>query len=127
MNSKAKKNNIHYIVGVGSHPMVSSKPGERYLDFMLVYRDDEVEKVKMAKAMIDNKMWKTKPEVALEAYGVHELASNWAAISIRARYSQLMICHFTSEEDLEFTREDLELIVKYKSIEELKQAQLKFM
>ena len=116
---------IHYIVGVGTHPMTSKNPGERYMDFMLVYRDDEVEKVKMAKAMIDNKLWKTKPEVALEAYGVKGLSSQWAAISIRARYEQLMICHFTSEDDLEFTREDLELIVKYKSIEELKQAQIR--
>ena len=116
---------IHYIVGVGTYPMTAKNPGERYMDFMITYRDDEVEKVKMAKAMIDNKLWKTKPEVALEAYGVRELASNWAGISIRAKYEQLMVCHFTSEDDLEFTREDLELIVKYKSIEELRESQLK--
>lgn len=116
---------IHYIVGVGTHPMTAKNPGERYMDFMITYRDDEVEKVKMAKAMIDNKMWKTKPEVALEAYGVSILANNWAGISLRARVQNLMVCHFTTEEDLELTREDLELIVKYKSIEELREAQIR--
>jgi hypothetical protein len=116
---------IHYIIGIGNHPMTAKNPGERYLDFMLSYRDDEVEKVKMAKAMIDNKLWKTKPEEALEAYGVSILANNWAGISVRARIQNLMVCHFTSDDDLELTREELELIVKYKSLQELKEAQIK--
>lgn len=115
---------IHYIVGIGSHPMTGKNPGERYLDFMITYNDNEVEKVKLAKSMIDNKMWKTSPPVALEAFGVTNLAHSFAAIGIRARYEQLMVCHFTTEDDLELSRDDLELIVKYKSIEELKQAQI---
>jgi hypothetical protein len=116
---------IHYIVGVGTYPMTGKNPGERYLDFMLTYKDEEVEKVKLAKSMSENKMWKTKTDVALDACGVLGLAQSFAAIKIRANYSQLMICHFTSEDDLEFTREDLELIVKYKPLNELKEAQLK--
>ncbi len=115
---------IHYIVGIGTHAMNSSTPGERYLDFILEYTDEEAMKANEAKAMSDNRMWKTPVKTALEVYGVAGLAENFAAISIRARYAQLMVCHFTSEDDIHFTREDLELIVKYKDISELKKAQI---
>lgn len=115
---------IHYIVGIGIHSMTSSTPGERYLDFILEYTDEESEKVREAKAMIDNKLWKTSARVALESYEIIGLAEKFAALSLRSRYSQLMVCHFTSDDNLHFTREDLELIIKYKNIDELRKAQI---
>jgi len=115
---------IHYIVGVGIQPMTSSSPAEKYIDFLLTYTDSEVEKIILAKSMIDNKLWKTKPVMALEACNILELANNWSFISLRARVHGLMICHFTSEDDLHFTREDLELIIKHKDINDLKRSQV---
>ena len=115
---------FHYIVGIGTHAMNSSTPGERYLDFILEYTDEEVSKANEAKAMVDNRLWKTPIKTALEVYGVEGLAESFSAVAIRARYAQLMVCHFTSEDDMHFTREDLELIVKYKDINELKKAQI---
>lgn len=116
---------FHYIVGIGTHPMDSAHPGERFLDFILEFTDEQVTKVNEAKAMKDNRLWKTDVKTALEVYGVRDMSEQFAAVSMRARYNQLMVCHFTSEDDLHFSREDLELIVKYKDLNELRQAQIR--
>lgn len=87
----------YYIFGVRAQPATSDTPGKLSMDFLINYTDDDIEKVELAKLMIDNQILKTSNEEAVEACGLSRFGYDLYAASMRAKANMLSVHKIKSD------------------------------
>ena len=92
----------YYIFGVRAEPATSDIPGNLSLDFLIDYTDDDIEKVELAKLMIDNKILKTSQSEAVEACGLSRFRQELFGASMRAQVNMLSVHKIKSDFKMDF-------------------------
>jgi hypothetical protein len=87
----------YYIFGVRAQPATSDTPGKLSMDFLIDYTDDDIEKVELAKLMINNEILKTSKDEAVEACGLSRFSHDLFGASIRARVNMLSVHKIKSD------------------------------
>lgn len=108
----------HYMISIGIDGIHSSKPGEKYLDNFLEWKEEDNQKVQLALEMMKNKLWTTTKQEAIKAVGLYEILSAMHSILIRSAAQDTMIFYFQSNH--RWRRENFESYISYTSIEEMK-------
>lgn len=86
----------HYIFGVRAN---SSLEKERSfdLDGMIEYTTEDIEKTGLIQDMINNELWKTEPNEAIQACGLTELFWSIRGLLLRATVNMFTIHHIYSD------------------------------
>ena len=113
-----EKRPYHYMIGVGVHPMSSSKRGQVFMKYgPIFYTNEDVEKLQSTVILKNDKMYPggiTEKE-AIEISGASkELMGSIRGLLICAEVNNCTVHHFSS--DCKFEEEDLEAIVNAANI-----------
>lgn len=117
-----KSRPYHYIVGVASKTMKSDNPGEMYMKYLLKFTNEEVTRVRDAVRLSRDRLFPTTQKEALIVTDTSELVYSLSAMLRSASVNDATLHHFSS--DVEFTDEDLEMIVKAANYSESSKEQL---
>ena len=121
---------IHYIIGVAvhSHPR-SKKRGQLYLKYgPIVYSNEDVANLKLARETHKGELIKTSLPEALQIFDVQELVSSLGSFFIAIRVNQCTAHHFASHEmfDEDFFELFVELANKSKdTLKKLQDAEIR--
>ena len=92
----------HYIIGVEVKSAISSDAGELFLKYGPVYfTNKEVGKLRDAKILSEDKLFRTTIEEATEIQGCSELVYNLWALQMSAHINNCSVHHFSSEYELD--------------------------
>ena len=92
----------HYIIGVGIKSMRSKDPGKMYLKYGPVYyTNDDVVKVRDAKILSEDRLFKTSPSDALLINECSQLVHSLTAMKYSAGANDCTLHHFSSEHKLD--------------------------
>jgi hypothetical protein len=100
----------HCLVGVAIRTARNKDPGKFYLKYFLQYNERDVNDVKKAITMSENKIWKTSLEEALHIHKKSELISTLNSMILASQANDASIHHFTS--DYKFDEEHIASIVE---------------
>lgn len=100
----------HYIVGVATKTMRSSKPGEIYMKYLLRFTNEEIVRVRDAVRLSHDKLFPTTQKEALIVTDTSELVYSLSAMLRSASANDATLHHFSS--DMKMKDEDLEMVVK---------------
>ena len=90
-----------YIFGVRTE--ISKKLDlELELDFLLEYDDDDIDRICMAMKQLENEMWESTTEKALNLWDKNNIANQIYAIKMRSKFDTSISIHkFSSNEKLD--------------------------
>lgn len=100
----------HCLIGVTVKSARSEDPGKLYLKYFLKYDESDVEAVKKAIEMSENKIWKTPVKEALQICNKSQLIDTVHSLILSSNANDATIHHFTS--DYEIEEKYIENIVK---------------
>jgi len=88
----------HYLIGVGIHPMTARKEaGKLFLKYgPLYFHNKDVDRLRDANMMAEDKVFKTTQKEALEMYDVGSLVSSISSMQLASAANQCTIHHFSS-------------------------------
>ena len=88
----------HYILSVGMRSIISPDAGKMFLKHGPIYfTNDDVEAVRGAAILAEDKLFKTSHEQALKNFDCLSLASSIRCIGLAAAANQCTVHHFSSE------------------------------
>jgi hypothetical protein len=102
--------------------MKSDKPGEMYMKYLLKFTNEEVTRVRDAVRLSRDRLFPTTQKEALIVTDTSDLVYSLSAMFRSASVNDATLHHFSS--DVEFTDEDLEMIVKAANYSESSKEQL---
>ena len=112
----------HYIVGVATRNMRSSKPGEIFMKYLLKFTNEEIVRVRDAVRLSHDKLFPTTQKEALIITDTSQLVYSLSAMLRSASANDATLHHFSS--DMEMDDEDLEMVVKAANYSESSKEQL---
>jgi len=122
-NKMEEEDEYCYICGVGISDIRSEEPGKPYLDFFMPYKQSDIQRMEM-EHLVNNCWTDEDPEPRPEMPVSNELLHGFQAINIRTRFEgNTMTCLFRSK--FPWTREEMEIHIKYTSIKKLKEARIR--
>jgi len=109
------KRPYHYIIGIGVKSMRHADPGKLFLKYgPLRFTNDDVEKVRDAKVLSEDKLFKTSSKDALRINDCSEVVGSLSAMILAARANDCTLHHFSTE--FPFSDEDFETLVNAANI-----------
>lgn len=101
----------HYFIAVGIKPIQDKNPGELFLKYRPFYiHHSQIEKMKNAAILAQDKLFPTTSVEALKIFGVHTLVRTFNSFRLAATVNLCSLFHFSS--DFEIDEEWFETFVK---------------
>lgn len=88
----------HYLIGVGMHPITAGKEaGKIFLKYgPLYFHNDDVDRLRDAVMMAEDKVFKTTQREATKMYNVGGLVGSISGMKLSASANQCTLHHFSS-------------------------------
>ncbi len=93
----------HYIISVGMHPATATakEAGKLFLKYgPLYFHNSDVDKLRDAVMMSEDKVFKTTQKEALKMYNVQTIVASISAMKLAAAANQCTIHHFSSADEM---------------------------
>ena len=108
---------FYYIITVGINPIHSSKAGKLYLDNFLEYTDCDIENTKLADQEINNELFYTPKEIALQNHDMKKFSNAIGMIKLRMVHQQTISYKIMTE--FKMDRRDLETYIENSTKEDI--------
>jgi len=97
-----EENNKKYYYFIGVRTRVGNDLVPKLsCDFILKYTSDEIKKIDLARAMVDNELFPTSQTEAIDAVELNSLNDEINAISMRVRFNPISVHKFISSHELD--------------------------
>ncbi len=91
----------HYFIAVGIRPIQDNNPGQLFLKYRPFYiHHSQIEKLRDAAILVQDKLFPTTQVEALKIFGVHELTRTFNSFRLAATVNLCSIFHFSSEYEI---------------------------